>query len=98
MKILIAEDDPVSRRILEATLGRWGYELEVASDGEEAWKLLQGDDAPHLAILDWMMPEVDGVEICRRIRESESHSSTYILLLTARGEKDDIIAGLEAGA
>lgn len=98
MKILIAEDDPVSRRILEATLTRWGYELEVATDGEQAWAALRTADAPRLAILDWMMPGIDGVEICRRLREAEGDRPAYLILLTAKGEKDDIVTGLEAGA
>ncbi|MDT7780416.1 MAG: phosphoserine phosphatase RsbU/P, partial [Acidobacteriota bacterium] len=66
MKVLIAEDDPGSRRVLVATLDKFGYEVVVAADGAEAWAVLQSADAPHLAILDWMMPEIDGVELCRR--------------------------------
>src|SRR2546428_2855581 len=98
MKILIAEDDPVSRRVLEATLTRWGYEVTTTSNGSEAWEALAAAQAPRLAILDWMMPEIDGVEICRRARERPGSGPLHIILLTARGRKEDVIAGLQAGA
>lgn len=98
MKVLIAEDETVSRRLLEATLVRWGYEVVVASDGMEAWEALQGDDAPSLAILDWMMPSMDGLEVCRRIRNLPSSTPPYLILLTAKGRREDIVTGLEAGA
>ncbi len=98
MKILIAEDDPVSRRLLEATLAKWGYEVVVTPDGAEAWKALRARGAPPLAILDWMMPEMDAPEICRRVRHDPKARSTYVILLTALGQKKDIVAGLQAGA
>ena len=98
MKILIAEDDLTSRRMLETRLVKWGYEVIVTCDGPEAWEALQQEDAPQLAILDWMMPGMDGVEVCRRVREMEGESHIYIILLTAKGEKDDLVAGLDAGA
>lgn len=98
MKILIAEDDPVSRRVLEATLVKWGYEVVVTYDGVEACAALQKDDAPHLAILDWMMPGLDGVEVCRRVRQTARPIPTYIILLTAKSGKEDIVTGIEAGA
>ena len=98
MRILIAEDDPVSRRMLEKTLLRWGYDVVVAVDGAQAWRALEGDDAPHLAVLDWMMPEIDGVEVCRRVRALGGIRSVYIILLTAKGRKEDTIQGLEGGA
>ena len=98
MKVLIAEDDTISRRLLEATLMRWGYEVVVASDGVEAWEALQGDDAPLLAILDWMMPGMDGLELCRRIRKMPSSTPPYLMLLTAKGRREDLVTGLEAGA
>ena len=98
MKILIAEDDAVSRRVLEATLNKFGYEVIVAADGAEAWKLLQHEDAPRLAILDWMMPEIDGVEICRRLRSVPNPTPSYLILLTAKSSKEDIVTGLDAGA
>jgi phosphoserine phosphatase RsbU/P len=98
MKLLIAEDDPVSRRVLEATLARWGYEVSVAKDGAQALTALEAPDAPRLAILDWMMPGMDGVEVCRRLRKSLDNRPTYIILLTAKGRREDVVEGLQAGA
>jgi len=98
MKILIAEDDLVSRKMLEATLNRWGYDIVITSDGEAAWKALQEPDAPRLAILDWMMPGLDGVDVCRNARARQGAEPTYIILLTAKGNKADIVDGLQAGA
>src|ERR1043166_3980525 len=98
MRILIAEDDPVSRRVLATTLTKWGHEVVITADGLEAWTALQRDDAPRLAIIDWMMPEIEGPEICRRVRREPKTESTYIILLTALSERAEIVAGLEAGA
>ncbi|MSV29653.1 MAG: diguanylate cyclase [Bryobacterales bacterium] len=98
MRILIAEDDLVSRRLLQSTLQKWGYEVVVAHDGSEAWTILQTEDAPRLAILDWMMPGLDGPEVCRRLRKVTASPYVYVILLTARTEKDDLIAGMDAGA
>jgi two-component system cell cycle response regulator len=98
MKVLIAEDDSISRRMLEAFLTKWGYQVVVATQGEEAWEILQGKDAPKLAILDWMMPGRDGIDICRCLRQSKGRAYIYLLLLTARGQKEDVVEGLEAGA
>ncbi len=98
MKILIAEDDPISSRVLGVTLQKWGYELAVTSDGDAALAALQAEDAPPLAILDWMMPGMDGVEVCRRVRQTARPVPTYIILLTAKSGKEDIVAGIEAGA
>jgi diguanylate cyclase (GGDEF)-like protein len=98
MKILIAEDDPVSSRLLESVLARWGYEVITTSDGEEALEALNSEDPPRIAILDWMMPRIDGIEVCRRIREQEEHNYTYMILLTAKNQKEDIIKGLASGA
>jgi two-component system cell cycle response regulator len=98
MKILVAEDDLVTRRILEAFLEKWGYEALIVGDGREAWQLLQRDDAPRLAILDWMMPGLDGTSICRQVRQLNLQPYIYLILLTARGFKQDMIEGLEAGA
>jgi len=97
MQILIAEDDPVSRKILETSLKKWGYEVIVACDGKEALEHVENNESS-FAILDWMMPGADGVEISRRIRDSARDKYTYIILLTAKGTKEDILAGLEAGA
>lgn len=98
MRILIAEDDPVSSRILCATLVKWGHEVVATSNGREAWAALREEGAPSLAILDWMMPEMDGLEVCRNVRRLETASSIYLILLTARSLKEDVIEGLEAGA
>ena len=98
MKILLADDEPVSRRLLEAALTDWGYEVAVANDGVEARQLLQGDDPPRLAILDWVMPGIDGVQVCREVREQAREPYVYIILLTCRDSKEDLIQGLEAGA
>jgi diguanylate cyclase (GGDEF)-like protein len=98
MRVLIAEDDSISRRMLEAFLVKWGYEVMVASGGEEAWGILQGNDSPRLAVLDWMMPDRDGIDVCRSVRQRKGRPYTYIILLTARGQKEDIVEGLEAGA
>jgi diguanylate cyclase (GGDEF)-like protein len=98
MRILIAEDDPVSRRLLEAKLVKWGYEVVVTRNGEEAWEALRLEDAPRLAILDWMMPGIDGVELCRKIRTEIWEPYTYIILLTALHRDEDLVTGMEAGA
>jgi two-component system, cell cycle response regulator len=98
LRILIAEDDPVSRRLLEATLVRWDYEVVVACDGPSALELLQRDDAPSLALLDLIMPGMNGDEICRKVREWFEGKYVYLLLLTANSHKADLIHGLNAGA
>ena len=98
MRILIAEDDPVSRLLLETTLKQWGYDAVLACDGSEALAAIQGSDPPALAILDWMMPGMDGVEVTRAARQMQTIVPTYIILLTAKSEKPDIVAALEAGA
>ena len=98
MRILIAEDDITSSALLKHMLAGWGYEVIVTKDGNEAWEALQAKDAPRLAILDWMMPGLDGVEVCRKVRQLDVSNPTYIILLTSRSSKKDIVAGLEAGA
>jgi diguanylate cyclase (GGDEF)-like protein len=98
MRILIAEDDRTSRMILERALTGWGYEVVTAVDGDEAWRVMQAEDAPSLAVLDWMMPGLDGVDVCRRIRAVHHAGPPYLILLTARDSKDDLASGLEAGA
>jgi two-component system cell cycle response regulator len=98
VKVLIAEDDVVSRRLLEAMLTKWEYEVTVTHDGVEAWEVLQGADPPPLAILDWMMPGLDGVEVCRKVRQRRQEPYIYLLLLTTKGSKENIIEGLDAGA
>jgi sigma-B regulation protein RsbU (phosphoserine phosphatase) len=98
MDILIAEDDLVSRRTLEAMLRKWGHQVVMTADGLSAWEVLSQEGAPRLAILDWMMPGLDGLGICRRVRQTPGKEGTYIILLTARNDKQDIVAGLESGA
>jgi DNA-binding response OmpR family regulator len=98
MRILVAEDEPVSRRLLQKSLQQWGYEADVYSDGRVAWEALQSPDAPPIAVLDWMMPGMDGPEICRGIRESGQARQPYLILLTGRTRMQDVVSGLKAGA
>ena len=98
MKILIAEDDSVSRRMLTSLLSRSGYEVVAVEDGVKAWEILQAEDAPRLALLDWMMPGMDGVDVCRQARKQVGRPYAYLILLTAKGGKVDVIEGLESGA
>lgn len=98
MKILIAEDDNITRTLLERKLTEWGYEVVSTVDGNEAWKELQRTDAPKLVVLDWMMPGIDGVEVCRRLRQVETNLPAYVIFLTARDDNKDIVEGLDTGA
>jgi phosphoserine phosphatase RsbU/P len=98
MRILIADDDHLSRRLLETRLEQWGYEVVATEDGEQAWAALRQDSSPKLAILDWMMPGLEGAEVCRRVRAGAAGPYTYLILLTARDSKEDVAAGLQAGA
>lgn len=98
VKVLIAEDDVTSRLLLQKVLSRWDYEVLATRNGAEAWEALQAPDAPRLVILDWMMPELDGLEVCRRLRQVETERPPYVILLTARGETEDVVRGLDAGA
>ncbi len=98
MRVLVAEDDLTTRRMLEALLGKWGYEAVGACDGNEAWQILQDAEPPRLAILDWMMPGLDGVELCHRLRKRAGVSYVYVILVTCRNEKGDVIQGLDSGA
>lgn len=98
MKVLIAEDDPISCRMLEWLARKWGYESIAVNDGVLAAWILERDDAPKLAILDWMMPGLDGLQICRRLRKNSDKPYVYILLVTAKNQKEDVLEGLEAGA
>jgi two-component system, cell cycle response regulator len=97
-RVLIAEDDPVSRRMLEALLQKWEYQVVSASDGADALRILESDKSPTLAILDWMMPCIDGPEVCESVRANPTRPYVYILLLTARSQKDDLLHGLDSGA
>ncbi|MBL8231390.1 MAG: diguanylate cyclase [Bryobacterales bacterium] len=98
MRILIAEDSGPSRLVLERSLANWGYDVVSCKDGECAWEQLQSEGAPRLAILDWMMPGYSGPEICRMLRQKAPEPYTYILLLTSKSQKEDLIEGMEAGA
>lgn len=98
MRILIAEDDLTSRTVLASVLKKEGHEVTATVNGAEAWEVLQQPDAPLLAILDWMMPEVNGLEVVRRVRSLPTNRPPHLIMLTTKSEKDDIIAGLEAGA
>jgi diguanylate cyclase (GGDEF)-like protein len=97
-QILIADDDPVSRRMLQATLMKWGHDPIVTSEGASALRLLLQDNAPRMAILDWMMPGLQGIEVCRELRKRVKADHVYVILLTGRDKTDDIIEGLDAGA
>ena len=98
MKILVADDSLVVRRRLASLLTQWGHEVVETKDGEEAWQLLSGADVPPIAILDWVMPEPDGVELCKRIRETPALKKTYVLMLTGMSNPEYIVTGLNAGA
>lgn len=98
MKILIADDDRVSRHFLARQLAAFGYEVVPAGDGREAWALLSAPDAPRLAVLDWVMPHLDGVDVCRLVRSQAQEPYIYLILLSARGKREDLIQGLDAGA
>jgi diguanylate cyclase (GGDEF)-like protein len=98
MKVLIADDSVIDRHILESSLRKWSYETVTACDGIEAWEVLQRADAPRLAVLDWMMPGLTGVEICQRLRREVHNDYTYVLLLTSRSEREDLVEGMESGA
>ncbi len=97
-KILVADDDPVSRRILKSFLTKWNYDVTVVADGTSALQVLDSEDTPRLAVLDWMMPGLEGVQICQLIRQRTDRPYVYVLLLTARGEKQDLLKGLALGA
>lgn len=98
MKVLVADDDLISRGLVKALLLKWGYEVTEVNDGNTAWNVLQQKDSPRLVLLDWMMPGLDGVELCRRLRGSVGSGYHYVILLTSRDSKADVISGLNAGA
>jgi len=98
MNVLVAEDDNLNLRILQTFLEKWGWNVVVARDGTEAWTLLQQEGAPSMAILDWMMPGMDGVQVCREVRRLPEQRYTYLILLTAKFQKQDILEGFDAGA
>lgn len=96
--VLIAEDDPIFRRVLESSLRSWDYQVTAVEDGVKAWEVLAAKDAPKLLILDWMMPGMDGPELCRKIRDRKQVPYSYVLLLTSKDDKQDLIHGFDAGA
>ena len=98
IRILVAEDDPVSGRVLEVFLKKRGFEVLTASNGTEALEILEKEDGPRLAILDWMMPGLEGVQVCQRVRERNSQAYVYLLLLSAKIQKEDFLRGLDSGA
>ena len=98
MRLLIAEDDPVSRRMLEGMSRSWGYEVTAVEDGRAALDVLLGENPPPLVILDWMMPEIDGLEVLKQLRIRTPEKPSYVIVLTARASKDDIVRALDADA
>ena len=98
MKILIAEDNAFSRTLLKKTLTKAGYDVLAAENGDVAWDILQQEDPPKLALVDWMMPGISGVELCRKIRELDTAIPIYSILLTAKSDKEDVLEGFAAGA
>jgi diguanylate cyclase (GGDEF)-like protein len=98
MRVLVAEDARFARHLLQGALAAWGYEVVLAEDGEQAWSALQAPESPSIALLDWMMPGLNGVEVCRRVRQAAREPYTYIILLTGRDRQEDVVQGLAAGA
>ena len=98
LRVLVAEDDPMFRRILQSWLQNWGHEVLIAENGARAWDILQQEQPPELLILDWIMPEIDGTELCRRIGGQQRSRYQYILLVTGKNDRQDVVRGLDAGA
>ncbi len=98
MKVLVADDDRITRLKLVAILEKWGYEVIACEDGLEAWEIIEQEDSPSLLMLDWMMPGMSGPEICRKVRELGRVPYCFIIMLTSKNEKEDIVKGIEAGA
>ena len=98
MRVLVADDDAVARQLLGSVMPKWGYDVVMTQNGEEAWRRLQEPTAPKLAVLDWMMPGLDGVEVCRRVRTLQDGRGIYVIMLTGKEEKTDLVAALDAGA
>ncbi len=98
MRILLADDDPTYRELISCLLAEWGFTAVTADNGQKAIELLQGDDPPKLAVLDWMMPEMDGFEVCRRIRQANGDCVPYVLLMTGQSNRDELVKLLVAGA
>src|SRR5437763_353076 len=98
MRVLVADDNPVFRQVLNAMLTNWGYEVVLASDGAEAWAHLEPENGPRVAVLDWTMPELDGIEVCRRVRAANRQRYVYLLVLTSKAQLEDLVEALAAGA
>ena len=98
MKILIAEDEPISNLWLKTLLIKWGYEVISTRNGSEAWEILSSDDPSEIAILDWEMPEMKGIEVCEKVRNELQNTNIHIILLTGRDLDEDVAKGLKAGA
>jgi DNA-binding response OmpR family regulator len=98
MKVLVAEDNPVFQATLEKLLKSWEYDVTLVADGEQAWEILKDGNGPRLALIDWFIPGVDGLDLCRRVRAFAAPPYTYILLLTGKDHPDDVAKGIEAGA
>ena len=98
MRVLIADDEATTRHLIQGTLGKWGFEVLAAEDGTAALDIMKGPNPPEIVLLDWVMPGVDGLEVCRRVRAARLEAPTYIILITARGGLENVIQGLEAGA
>jgi len=98
VRVLIADDEATTRHLIQVTLGNWGFEVLTAEDGTEALRILQGSNSPEIALVDWVMPGVDGLEVCRRMRAALPDAPSYIILITARGGLENVVQGLEAGA
>jgi DNA-binding response OmpR family regulator len=98
MRVLVADDDAVLRHALKKQLASWQFTAVMAANGKQAWKVLQDSDPPPLAVVDWNMPGIDGVELCREIRATPSLAAMYLILLTGNQDQKDVVAGLESGA
>jgi two-component system cell cycle response regulator len=98
MKVILADDDAVTRHLLQVSLTRWGYDVEAFADGRAAWAFLDAATEPTLVILDWMMPGLDGLDVCRRLRAQAREPYVYVLMITGRADRKDIVEGLKAGA
>ena len=96
--ILIAEDDPLAQRVVKDELSSHGYDVLTSADGREAWQIMSRDDGPAIAVLDWMLPSIEGIDVCRMVRKERKADPIYIILLTAKGKREEIIEGLQAGA
>ena len=98
MRVLVADDDPVFCALMQRLLQGWHFDVVLAADGEEAWEILRGDDSPRLVLLDWMMPGMDGYEVCKMMRNQKGRKNVYVMIVTGTRKKDDIMKVVLAGA